>query len=440
MSDSLFFNPYIGAVLSNDVYSNESAFVYGPLQEGVTRPELPDGYKNISPVSQYSDPYTGYFGRAYVNHDTSEVFYAHRGTEFSSVNDLSNDLQIATGKTPDQVSSAETFYNDFNKNYVFGATYNEYSTGHSLGGNISNVFGAINKIPSMTFDAPGDKTALDTFRVGDDGYNFIKENSLNILGPNNVVNDSGDFAGNVMRLDYPVNTTYIPQDLNAISGLPSEIQATQLYDGMASAFDYNKSAHSSENFINSFELDGTPKYDYSFEQITPSVYETMTQSSDINYATSPGLINDSTYDHFFGTNLYDSYESSSDYESGGNDYSWGFDTDFSSDSYENSYTESTDLGYGLGFNTNFDSNWNSTYESPYSLGVDTNFYGNSAFDDYTPYESSEFNTDSSNSTDWMTNPEFDITELPSTDTNSSSSFDNGGSYSSSGGGGARMAI
>jgi len=130
---------------------------------------------------------TGYKGNIYVKDlltETAKVVIAHRGTVPTNTGDMLNNIDYVLGKVPSQCSSMfyyigqegfrklDIIYDEdptFPKNYDHTTPYTEdnpklkyisyVSTGHSLGGLLSDCFTALTDctFQSVTFENPGSK-------------------------------------------------------------------------------------------------------------------------------------------------------------------------------------------------------------------------------------------------------------------------------------------
>lgn len=131
--------------------------------------KIPEGFEIVGTVdgqgNKYGDNFdNGYEANAYYNKDTGELIFAHRGTDSGS-DQVQINTAIATGVIPqDQFDSMETFVSDIRNQIenTYGADNIDIShTGHSQGAYWATVAGAHFGDPSVAFDSPATKIAVD---------------------------------------------------------------------------------------------------------------------------------------------------------------------------------------------------------------------------------------------------------------------------------------
>ena len=131
--------------------------------------KIPEGFEIVGTVdgqgNKYGDNFdNGYEANAYYNKDTGELIFAHRGTDSGS-DQVQINTAIATGVIPqDQFDSMESFVNEVRNNIAneYGAENVSIShTGHSQGAYWATVAGAHFGDPSIAFDSPATKIAVD---------------------------------------------------------------------------------------------------------------------------------------------------------------------------------------------------------------------------------------------------------------------------------------
>lgn len=108
--------------INTQQYSDFNAYSYDP-----TSAPLPPGFTRFDARDQPS----GYDGTAYVNNATNEVVIVNRGTEPDDAGDRKADVDIASGRIPDQFLDALRFYDDVRAAYPDAVIT---TTGHSVGG------------------------------------------------------------------------------------------------------------------------------------------------------------------------------------------------------------------------------------------------------------------------------------------------------------------
>jgi len=119
-------------------------------------------------VSEAISYNSGFYGVAFKNEDTKEVVVAYRGTD--GFGDITPDLQIAFGtNVPNQYYQAKQFYDDVARKTVDDNYQPPTITGHSLGGGLAQLVGAVTGAPTVTFNAPGAQSTLESnpFTFGD---------------------------------------------------------------------------------------------------------------------------------------------------------------------------------------------------------------------------------------------------------------------------------
>ena len=131
---------------------------------------LPSGYQVIDKAE---NKHNGFYAEAYSN--GKNIIIAYRGTE--GVSDIRNDIAMAKKNIPAQASDAVTFYDKIQR---ANPTLEISTTGHSLGGSLSEIVSAIRGVLSVTFNAYGVK---DMFT------------SREMLKENNIVNYVNEMDG-----------------------------------------------------------------------------------------------------------------------------------------------------------------------------------------------------------------------------------------------------
>jgi hypothetical protein len=228
------------ALLMSDVYNDH-----------VDNENLP---KNWKPLRDYSDPLSGYFGRAYYNDQSREVIIVHRGTEPPSVaslyspnarveiyKDLFSDGQLALGQTPFQLKQAEKFTEIINKEIRNNPEFKGFTTehdGHSLGGWLAQVIATKEGKVSFTIEAPGSESYLKALvsngDISQEKYDFANSHQVVVVGPSNLVNNSIIDALGVDTHRH-VGNKYILDDLepsNSVVGFMLDQTGNLHYHGM----------------------------------------------------------------------------------------------------------------------------------------------------------------------------------------------------------------
>ncbi len=200
--------PYEHALMSQAVYKDG----------GILPKELQQkGWEKLD-VGQTD---TGYYGVAYVNHQTKEIIIAHRGTDpdvgdgidvlagstpqfvkrFLGINsdgsDLDDDLQISIGNAPDQYGESRKFVQDI-QTQANAQGYGDYHvthTGHSLGAVLADLHAAETGQQAITFDNPGAYEPLEDAKLS---YN--RDNHISYQSHPNLINQTNDQAGHTIHI------------------------------------------------------------------------------------------------------------------------------------------------------------------------------------------------------------------------------------------------
>lgn len=107
--------------------------------------EIPEGYSLEESVR---NPQTGFYADVLVGED--DVIIAIRGTNDGG--DLNDDVAMTRSRIPEQTRDALDLYNRVKKEYP---DKNITSTGHSLGGTLAEIVGALNGELAVGFNAYG---------------------------------------------------------------------------------------------------------------------------------------------------------------------------------------------------------------------------------------------------------------------------------------------
>ena len=137
----------------NDVEFHEelrqcSISAYNPYENGI-----PSGYKLVA-VSKV-DPSTGFAAIALQKGDN--IVIAFRGTELDDSQDIDNDYKMwIEKKIPPQINEAKNFIKTIQADPKF-KNKNITLTGHSLGGSLAQLIGAMYGYNTVTFNPYGTK-------------------------------------------------------------------------------------------------------------------------------------------------------------------------------------------------------------------------------------------------------------------------------------------
>ena len=100
---------------------------------------------------------TGFFAR--VLQKDNDIIIAIRGTDFSNGLDLRNDIAMARSRIPAQTTEALKLYDKVAAEYP---NAHIVLTGHSLGGSLAQIVGAIRGAEAVTFNAYGTRDMFQT--------------------------------------------------------------------------------------------------------------------------------------------------------------------------------------------------------------------------------------------------------------------------------------
>jgi hypothetical protein len=147
------------AEFSNLVYGGSSAITAAAALGGVAAnaTEATATGAQWTLLQTFSNSNTGYYGAAYINNSTGEIVIANRGTRPTSLADLLNDVELASGiKTPAQDDAASFAVQVANAHPGIPII----ETGHSLGGNEAQAATvALTKngtsVSAVIFNSPG---------------------------------------------------------------------------------------------------------------------------------------------------------------------------------------------------------------------------------------------------------------------------------------------
>ena len=129
------------ALISQAVYDTDGGKIARSVQ-GFTAQKPPFGNAN-----------KGFYAVEFTSGKTADVILGIRGTDPGQVNtDIWADIQLAMGSVPYQYEQAEKALRSILTRYKNRPIY---VTGHSLGGGLASMLGALYKLPVVTFNAPG---------------------------------------------------------------------------------------------------------------------------------------------------------------------------------------------------------------------------------------------------------------------------------------------
>lgn len=186
-------------------YARLSAYVYG----GPNRGALPSGWAQVQERAGGS----GYYGAVFRNASTGEYVLASRGTEITDPGDHRADWALATRQVPQaQLDDAQALLDQL---VASGVPSGDITfTGHSLGGSINQLLGAVNDRPAVTFNAAPVKELLPQLGLDPNGSYAI----VDVVDPTDIVSHSGAHLGT--RIELAGELFPLPLQLLLLSGMP----------------------------------------------------------------------------------------------------------------------------------------------------------------------------------------------------------------------------
>jgi len=221
------------ALLSSHVYEDETSTT-----------ELPAGWSQGASSDAMECSKDGYYARAYVNYDTQKIIISHRGTD-NIWDKLDDDwFHIYKTKTaPAQAAHASDFIDaveNFYPGYEVVAT-----TGHSLGGVLSELTSCERRIPSISFENPGTLEIIQDMvsknRLLPDSETYAKANSITFKAAPNAINTvNTQCVKKLYRLYPPFDVAHSGTDfLDALPGTGDTAFTNQQHsmEGILACFD-----------------------------------------------------------------------------------------------------------------------------------------------------------------------------------------------------------
>ena len=179
----------------NDVEFHEelrqcSISAYNPYEKGI-----PKGYKLVA-VSKV-DPSTGFAAIALLKDD--KVIISFRGTELDKDDniDFKNDIAMALKNLPGQFKCAKDFVKTIESNPKL-KNKNITLTGHSLGGSLAQLIGAMYGYNTVTFNPYGTKNILDKYNL-----RYKEDNIINYCNRHDVITtiNSQNHLGTIYEME-----------------------------------------------------------------------------------------------------------------------------------------------------------------------------------------------------------------------------------------------
>lgn len=166
--------------------------------------DLPSGWEVIT---EYDNPETGYQATAFINPSTNEIVIAHRGSQdamdWEGNREMVRDVNMSRNEDVPESwgggDAMDTTHNqtdeaiDFTKSIMEGYPSADISTtGHSLGGHLAEVTGAVTGVNAVSFDSPGSKDQIEQLTNTTEGHNITA-----YVSNDNMVNEGDRILGRV---------------------------------------------------------------------------------------------------------------------------------------------------------------------------------------------------------------------------------------------------
>ena len=150
---------------------------------------------------------SGFFAVAYRNPQTKQIVVAYRGTD--GVSDLAADLAFKTGAWNAQFEEAVAFTAQIRNSLLSPANkdYSLLTTGHSLGGGISQLMAKMFGLNGSSYDAPGANNILNSAgykaaaaRYAPDSGQQIGASFFNYTAQGSLISSVSSHLGNTQSL------------------------------------------------------------------------------------------------------------------------------------------------------------------------------------------------------------------------------------------------
>ncbi|MCK5916321.1 MAG: DUF2974 domain-containing protein, partial [Deltaproteobacteria bacterium] len=208
------FEQLVNAQLSEKAYSD---FDQSDVDNATTAYTDSNGSDwTVYAVSETGSYDSGFSGVAFRNVDTKEVVVAYRGTD--GPRDVTPDLQAGLGQNvPNQYHQAKDFYDAVLDKTGTPSATSITLTGHSLGGALAQLVGAVTGAETQTYNAPGVKDVLynnpATFGV------FSETDTFGNIKNNNFFLDTVHLAGEQLGLSETIGGKLAQIVVDAIRNL-----------------------------------------------------------------------------------------------------------------------------------------------------------------------------------------------------------------------------
>ena len=202
-------------IQQHEAYKQIAIASYSSKKERVEKKLLPQGYKEISSASMFDGLYYT------VLRKDNEIIVCFRGTELSDNGDLRNDIAMLFRRIPIQAKYALNIYDSIKETYP---DCKITVIGHSLGGSLAQIVGAMRDVKAVTFNAFGTLDILKKNRV----QNINPTNITNYCNPDDNITCIN--ASNHIGKCYEIETVPIegkgPHNIECIDSLENRLPVT----------------------------------------------------------------------------------------------------------------------------------------------------------------------------------------------------------------------
>lgn len=266
------------------IFSYISYYANDPIALTKHLPQIPEAWQLIASSYGNSEDYS-YRALAFINETTKEIVFANAGSDLRDIHDLRDNLAIYAGYTPYKTESIRSFFENvrsINETRIqngkdnFLTDYSIYTTGHSLGGVLSDLFAVMLKskgikvLKSTTFESPGSKEAVE-YAIDNNLFDKTSEINLDTTEFNvytakpNFVNTACEHFGEIVMLIFKHHQQEEEINNNLCGSISNKLY--YIYQKLVQATGVNKihdfaADHQLEPFIEHFSLNNPEKREF----------------------------------------------------------------------------------------------------------------------------------------------------------------------------------